>query len=83
MIKKLLNPFIHIAGIKSLIFGILILLLTSIIGYFSNMHFPDIISIKIILKKIKYNLQYIYLYIIISKKELRNGKKITNILSGL
>ena len=48
MIKKLLNPFIHIAGIKSLIFGILILLLTSIIGYFSNTHFPDIISIKII-----------------------------------
>ena len=40
-------------------------------------------KIKIILNKIKYDLQYIYLYIIISKKELRNGKKITNILSGL
>jgi len=46
MIKKLINPFHYIAGFKSLILGVLIILSTSIIGYLSNTHFPDIISIK-------------------------------------
>jgi len=46
MIKKLINPFIYIAGVPSLITGILIILLTSVIGYYSNTHFPDVISVK-------------------------------------
>lgn len=46
MIKKLINPFESIAGSKSLIWGLLIILATSIIGYFSNTHFPGIISVK-------------------------------------
>jgi hypothetical protein len=46
MIKKLTNPFENIAGAKSLIWGVLIILFTSIIGYFSNTHFPGIISVK-------------------------------------
>ena len=46
MIKKLINPFHYIAGFKSLILGVIIILSTSIIGYLSNTHFPDVISIK-------------------------------------
>lgn len=47
MIKKLINPFHYIAGIESLIAGLIILVVTSIVGYYSHTHFPDIISIKI------------------------------------
>ena len=46
MIKKLINPFQYLAGLKSLILGIAIILVTSIVGYFSNTQFPDIISVK-------------------------------------
>lgn len=46
MIKKLINPFHYIAGFKSLLLGVIIILSTSIVGYLSNTHFPDVISIK-------------------------------------
>jgi hypothetical protein len=46
MIAKLLNPFKYVAGVKSLVIGILIILVTAYIGYNSNTHFPDLISIK-------------------------------------
>lgn len=42
----LFNPFRYIAGVKSLVAGILVLLLTAIAGYFSHIHFPDLISVK-------------------------------------
>lgn len=45
--NKFFNPFRYIAGVKSLLAGILILLLTAITGYFSHTHFPDLISIKL------------------------------------
>lgn len=41
------NPFRYIAGGYSLIIGILILLLSSLISFYSNTHFPDLISVKI------------------------------------
>lgn len=44
--NKLFNPFVYIAGTYSLILGVLIILLTSIICFFSNTHFSDIISVK-------------------------------------
>lgn len=47
MIKKLVNPFQYLAGLKSLILGLAIILATAVIGYYSNTHFPDIISVKI------------------------------------
>lgn len=47
MIHRIINPFKYIAGTKSLLIGLGILLLTSIIGFFSNTHFPDTISVKI------------------------------------
>jgi len=47
MITYLFNPFRYIAGVKSLVAGILVLLLTAITGYFSHTHFPDLISIKL------------------------------------
>ncbi|MCW3806479.1 hypothetical protein [Plebeiibacterium marinum] len=46
MIKKLINPFYYIAGLKSLALGLAIIILSSTIGYFSHTHFPSIISIK-------------------------------------
>ena len=46
MIKNLINPFQYLAGLKSLALGVSIILATSIIGYFSNTQFPDIISVK-------------------------------------
>ena len=46
MIKKLLNPFVYIAGGYSLLIGLLIIFCTSVIGYYSNIHFPDILSVK-------------------------------------
>jgi len=46
MITKLINPFKYIAGVESLVVGILIILATAYIGYSSNTHFPDLISIK-------------------------------------
>ncbi len=46
MIKKLLNPFVYIAGSYSLLIGLLIIFCTSVIGYYSSIHFPDILSVK-------------------------------------
>jgi hypothetical protein len=47
MLKKLINPFVYIAGTRSLLWGIKIILITSVFGYFLNIHFPDVISVKI------------------------------------
>ena len=47
MMTKLFNPFKYIAGGKSLVIGVFILVLTAVIGFFSNTHFPDVISVKI------------------------------------
>ncbi|RLD67029.1 MAG: hypothetical protein DRI95_05570 [Bacteroidetes bacterium] len=46
MITKLINPFRYIAGGYSLMIGIVILFFTALIGFLSNTHFPDIISVK-------------------------------------
>jgi hypothetical protein len=46
MSKYLFNPFRYIAGWESLAVGILVLLGTSVIGYYSHIHFPDVISVK-------------------------------------
>lgn len=43
----LFNPFRHIAGCRSLLWGILILLATAVVGFFSHTHFPDLISVKV------------------------------------
>lgn len=43
----LFNPFRHLAGGRSLLLGILILLATAVVGFFSHTHFPDLISVKI------------------------------------
>jgi len=45
--NKFFNPFRYIAGLRSLLAGIVILLLTAVTGYFSHTHFPDLISIKL------------------------------------
>jgi len=47
MNKAIFNPFKYVAGAKSLILGILIILITAYIGFLSNTHFPDLISIKL------------------------------------
>ncbi|MDA3865437.1 MAG: hypothetical protein PF489_01665 [Salinivirgaceae bacterium] len=47
MIKKLFNPYIFIAGGASLFIGLAVILATSIIGHFSNIHFPDVLSAKV------------------------------------
>ncbi len=46
MIKKLINPFNYIAGTKSMIFGLAIIFITSLTGFYSNTFFPDILSVK-------------------------------------
>lgn len=46
MINFLLNPFKKIAGGHSLLLGIIVMILTTLIAWFSNIHFPDIISLK-------------------------------------
>lgn len=43
----LFNPFRYVAGIRSLILGILILLATAVVAFYSHTHFPDLISVKI------------------------------------
>ena len=43
----LFNPFRWIGGGKALLIGIIISALTAIISFFSRVHFPDIISIKL------------------------------------
>lgn len=45
--NKLTNPFKYIAGWESLAAGMGVLLLTTVIGYFSHIHFPDVISVKV------------------------------------
>lgn len=47
MIKKLFNPFLYVAGAKSLMLGLTIMLATAAVSYFSHIHFPDPISVKI------------------------------------
>lgn len=44
--KKIINPFLYIAGAKALLFGLLIILATAGISYYSHIHFPDVISVK-------------------------------------
>ena len=46
MIKKLFNPFIYLAGSLALGIGVIIILITSFIGYSSHTHFPDVLSVK-------------------------------------
>jgi hypothetical protein len=46
--NKLFNPFKYIAGWESLFLGLAILLTTAVVGYFSQIHFPDLISVKTI-----------------------------------
>jgi hypothetical protein len=46
MNKTIFNPFKYVAGAKSLILGILIILITAYIGFLSHTHFPDLIAIK-------------------------------------
>jgi hypothetical protein len=46
MTNYLFNPFKFIAGGKSLIAGLLVLLSTAFIGFIGNTHFPDLISLK-------------------------------------
>ncbi|MCH7409483.1 hypothetical protein MM239_08760 [Belliella sp. DSM 111904] len=46
MFKKLTNPFTYIAGKKSLLIGLLVIFATSIVAFYSNTYFPDIISVK-------------------------------------
>ncbi|HNW51063.1 MAG TPA: hypothetical protein PKH79_08275 [Prolixibacteraceae bacterium] len=46
MSKYLFNPFRYIAGWESLAAGVIALLATSVIAYFSHIHFPDLISVK-------------------------------------
>ncbi len=40
----LFNPFYYIAGGKALVFGIIIILATGIIGFFSNSHFDGVLD---------------------------------------
>jgi hypothetical protein len=47
MNKTIFNPFKYVAGAKALILGILIILITAFIGFLSNTHFPDLISVKL------------------------------------
>lgn len=43
--QLLFNPFNYIAGYKSLFIGILILIISSLLGYFSQTHFNGIIDV--------------------------------------
>jgi hypothetical protein len=54
----LFNPFRYVAGFRSLIAGILILLVTACVGYLSHTHFPDLISVKV---GVKFPLSYFIL----------------------
>lgn len=47
MIKRLFNPFLYVAGSKSLLIGLAIMLATTAVSYFSHIHFPDPISVKV------------------------------------
>ncbi len=45
MKKWLFNPFIYIAGARSLIFGWAVMLLTAFIGHFNKVHFDGVIDL--------------------------------------
>src|SRR5208283_4116470 len=47
MISLLFNPFKFIAGIKSLVLGLVIIAATAYFGFLSHTNFPDLISVKI------------------------------------
>lgn len=44
-IKIFINPFEKIAGLKSLLWGLLAILFASVVGYFSNTHFDGILNV--------------------------------------
>jgi len=46
--NKLINPFKYIAGWEALLAGLAVLFATAGVGYFSHIHFPDLISVKTI-----------------------------------
>ncbi len=46
MIKFLINPFKTIAGLRALMAGLTIMILTVLVGWAGNIHFPDVISLK-------------------------------------
>lgn len=43
----LVNPFTHIAGWKAFVLGIIIVCVTVLIGYFSNIYFPGALDVKV------------------------------------
>ncbi len=45
MKKWLFNPFVHIAGGRALLLGLLAMAATAVIGYFSHTHFDGVIDI--------------------------------------
>lgn len=45
-IKKLYNPFIYIAGVKSLVIGIISLAITTLLAYLSGTHFGGLFTIN-------------------------------------
>lgn len=40
------NPFRYIAGGRALLLGLTVMVFTAILAWFSNIHFPDVISLK-------------------------------------
>lgn len=46
MKEYLFQPFKYIAGAKALMWGIIVMLLTVFVSYYSHIHFPDIVSVK-------------------------------------
>jgi hypothetical protein len=47
MLKMLINPFRYIAGVRSLLIGLAIILATALLGHLSETNFPDVMSVKI------------------------------------
>src|SRR4051812_45608613 len=45
MKKWLFNPFVYIAGAKSLLIGWVIMLATAVIGYYSKTHFDGVVDL--------------------------------------
>ena len=58
----LVNPFSRIAGWKAFVLGFIIVLLTVLVGYFSNVYFPGALDIKLI-TGLSLELAFLYCFI--------------------
>lgn len=61
--KLLLNPFVRIAGLQSLVIGLVMMVVTSVIAYYANIVFDGVLDIHITAQSVTWGQAFLYPFI--------------------